>query len=35
MEYTIILGFGFLLGVASMLGSSYIARNEEEKRGEE
>lgn len=32
MEYTIILGFGFLLGVASMTGAAYIARNEEEKR---
>lgn len=34
MEYTIILGFGFLLGVASMLGAPYIARNEEKKKGD-
>jgi len=33
MEYTIILGFGFLLGVASMVGATYIARNEKKKRG--
>lgn len=35
MEDIMIFSFGFLIGVASMTGAAYIARNEEEKRGGE